>query len=47
MQINLKYTPATGSAVTADRQTRRVRWQTGLPDHLAREIAGFAYGVRK
>lgn len=29
------------------RQTRRVRWQTGLPETTARLIAGLAYGERR
>lgn len=27
-----------------DRQTRRIRWQTGLSENTARVIAGLAYG---
>lgn len=27
-----------------DRQSRRVRWRTGLPSSTARLIAGLAYG---
>jgi hypothetical protein len=27
-----------------ERQARRIRWQTGLPAHSARLIAGLAYG---
>lgn len=27
-----------------DRQSKRIRWTTGLPYHLARTIADLAYG---
>ena len=27
-----------------EQQARRIRWQTGLPEHTARLIAGLVYG---
>ena len=27
-----------------DRQTRRIRWNTGVPEHTARVIADLAFG---
>lgn len=27
-----------------DRQSKRIRWKTGLPPHIARLVAGLAYG---